>query len=253
MSWSHGQPQPARLRVKASQVLDVAAFMGLLVVVAASAIVTKELSARSAAPALAMMAPADGTTLSGLAQPLPDPAAAALQPLAGSAVAVVDPLSPPAPPAAETAETDATDAEPALPEGYLADTSVRFFNGRPVKPIKRIWMTVTAYSPDAHSCGDSADDITASNHHVFTNAHRLVAADTRLLPLGSMLSIPGYDEGRIVPVLDRGGAIKGTRLDVLYATHEQARKWGVQRLPVTVWGYADGQPATDYRRARDSR
>jgi hypothetical protein len=42
-------------------------------------------------------------------------------------------------------------------------------------------------------------------------------------------------------VLDRGGAIKGNRLDVLYATHEQAQKWGRQTLEVTVWEYADGK------------
>jgi len=41
-----------------------------------------------------------------------------------------------------------------------------------------------------------------------------------------MISVPGYDKGRIVPVLDKGGAIKGARLDVLFATHEAARQWG---------------------------
>ena len=30
-----------------------------------------------------------------------------------------------------------------------------------------------------------------------------------------MISVPGCDKGRIVPVLDKGGAIKGARLDVL--------------------------------------
>lgn len=250
MSWSHGQPEPARFRVKAQQVIDLAAFMGLLVLVAASAIVTKELSARADAPALAMTAPAAGPGLT-LRQPLPDPAMAALQPMAGSAVAVSDPLSPPPAPAAAPAETETAPA--ALPEGYVADTRIRFFNGRPVKPVKTLWMTVTAYSPDWRSCAGSDDDITASNHHVMTNAHRLVAADSRILPLGSIVSVPGYDSGQVVPVLDRGGAIKGLRLDVLYPTHDQARRWGVQRLPVTVWGYADGLPASDYRKQRDSR
>jgi 3D (Asp-Asp-Asp) domain-containing protein len=81
----------------------------------------------------------------------------------------------------------------------------------------------------------------------------LVAADSRVLPLGSMVSIPGYDEGRIVPVLDRGGAIKGNRLDVLFSSHDTALRWGSRRLKITVWGPADGQPADDYRRFRDSR
>ena len=82
---------------------------------------------------------------------------------------------------------------------------------------------------------------------------KLVAADTRLLPLGSLITVPGYDEGSIVPVLDRGGAIKGHRLDVLYPTHEIAREWGVQKLEITVWEYADGLPADDFRKIRDSK
>jgi 3D (Asp-Asp-Asp) domain-containing protein len=72
---------------------------------------------------------------------------------------------------------------------------------------------------------------------------KLVAADTEVLPFGSIISVPGYDNESVVPVLDRGGAIKGRRLDVLYPTHEQARKWGRQALEVTVWDYVDGRPS----------
>jgi 3D (Asp-Asp-Asp) domain-containing protein len=143
------------------------------------------------------------------------------------------------------------------PEGAAGirewDPSTRWFNGRPVRPARTMWMTVTAYSPDERSCPGTADGITASLHHVATNAHRSVAADTRILPLGSMLSIPGYDQDRVVPVLDRGGAIKGRRLDVLFPTHEQARQWGVRRVQVTIWEYADGQPNCNWRAYRDGR
>ena len=55
----------------------------------------------------------------------------------------------------------------------------------------------------------------------------------------SLVSIPGYHDAEIVPVLDRGGAIKGNKLDLLYPTHERALQWGRQRLPVTVYEYAD--------------
>lgn len=117
--------------------------------------------------------------------------------------------------------------------------AVRYFDGRPIRPKKTIWMTVTGYSPDARSCGDSADGRTATNHSVWTNGMNLVAADPRLLPYGSMVSVPGYADGDVVPVLDCGGAIKGTRLDLLYPSHEQALRWGVKRVKVTVWEYAD--------------
>ncbi len=119
---------------------------------------------------------------------------------------------------------------------------IRWFNGRPIRPIGTMTMVVTAYSPDERSCGKWADGITASGYSVWTNGMRLVAADERILPFGSLVSIPGYDREDVVPVLDRGGAIKGKRLDVLYATHEQALQWGVQELEVTIWDYADGEP-----------
>lgn len=149
---------------------------------------------------------------------------------------------------------------PAKPKAKIdpltMDASVRWFNGRAVRPVRKVWMTVTAYSPDARSCGESADGMTATLHSVTTNGHALVAADPRVLPYGSMISVPGYDlhprtkEARIVPVLDCGGAIKGNRLDVLMPTHEQARKWGVRRVQVTIWGYADGSPRENPRKLR---
>jgi 3D (Asp-Asp-Asp) domain-containing protein len=135
-------------------------------------------------------------------------------------------------------------AELAVPqvEAY-SQAEIRWFDNRPIRPVRTITMLVTAYSPDEQSCGEWADGITASGYSVRTNGGMLVAADTRILPFGSLLSIPGYDGGHVVPVLDRGGAIKGNRLDVLYPTHEDALEWGVQRLEVTVWEYADDGPA----------
>jgi len=116
---------------------------------------------------------------------------------------------------------------------------VMMFNGRPLRKVRTLTMKVTAYSPDARSCGKWADGFTASGYSVWTNGMKLVAADTKLLPLGTIVTVPGYNRGKPVPVLDRGGAIKGHRLDVLYPTHEVARRWGVQELSVDVWEYAD--------------
>lgn len=133
-------------------------------------------------------------------------------------------------------------------EAYPAGT--RWFNGRPIRPARTIWMTVTAYSPDHRSCGIFADGQTATLHSVWTNGMKLVAADTRVLPFGSMISVPGYASGEVVPVLDRGGKIKGHRLDLLFPTHAAALQWGVRKLPVVVYEYADGKPAPNPRRER---
>lgn len=128
-----------------------------------------------------------------------------------------------------------SDSRSAISNLHAAPT----FNGRRLQIARTMEMIVTAYSPDERSCGKSADGITASGMSVWTNGMKLVAADTSVLPMKSVISIPGYNQGKPVPVLDRGGAIKGNRLDVLFPTHETARKWGRQKLTVVVWEYMD--------------
>jgi 3D (Asp-Asp-Asp) domain-containing protein len=157
--------------------------------------------------------------------------------------------------APETVEFEATRwvdrAEvPAINNPFAYDATIRWFDGRPIRPARTVIMRVTAYSPDARSCDDSADGLTATLHSVQTNGWKLVAADKKVLPMGSMVSIPGYDQGMVVPVLDVGGKIKGNHLDVLFPTHEQAVAWGSRRLRVTVWEFADGKPAPNPRRLR---
>ncbi len=130
-------------------------------------------------------------------------------------------------------------APPSAPTAEAATPVVMTFDGRPLRKVRTLSMSVTAYSPDERSCGKWADGITASGYSVWTNGMKLVAADTRVLPFGTIITVPGYNHGKPVPVLDRGGAIKGHRLDVLYPTHEVAMQWGVQKLSVDVWEYAD--------------
>ncbi len=59
-----------------------------------------------------------------------------------------------------------------------------------------------------------------------------VAADTSLLPFGTVVYVPGYGYGKVA---DRGGAIQGRRLDVWFSSHEAARAWGRRTMQVKVW------------------
>jgi 3D (Asp-Asp-Asp) domain-containing protein len=99
--------------------------------------------------------------------------------------------------------------------------------------LRVIRMEVTAYCPCPKCCGENAQGITASGHDVSYNNSHFVAADTEVLPFGTKLVIPGY-AGAPVEVIDRGGAIKGNKLDVFFPTHEEALQWGRQFLDVTV-------------------
>jgi 3D (Asp-Asp-Asp) domain-containing protein len=99
--------------------------------------------------------------------------------------------------------------------------------------VRVIRMEVTAYCPCPKCCGENAQGITASGHDVSYNNSHFVAADTDVLPFGTKLMIPGYS-GNTVEVIDRGGAIKGNRLDVFFPTHEEALQWGRQIIDVQV-------------------
>ena len=70
---------------------------------------------------------------------------------------------------------------------------------------------------------------------LWANHGHLVAADTNLIPFHCMVRVPGYDYDRPVPVLDRGGAIHGYRLDVLAPTFWSAQHWGVKLLRVKIY------------------
>jgi 3D (Asp-Asp-Asp) domain-containing protein len=154
---------------------------------------------------------------------------------------------PPAAPPAATRAAHVTVADVAPPRSTPARARVveapvpasppelRWFGDRLVQSVGTRRMRVTAYSPDERSCAPFADNITASGCSVWTNGMCLVAADTSVLPFDTLLTVPGYADGRIAVVADRGGRIKGDRLDVLMATHEQALEWGVQELDVTIW------------------
>ena len=60
---------------------------------------------------------------------------------------------------------------------------------------------------------------------------RTIAADTSIYPFGTKMKIPGYGWG---VVEDRGGAIKGGKIDLFFRTHKQALQWGRKTLQVEV-------------------
>ncbi len=96
-----------------------------------------------------------------------------------------------------------------------------------------VWMEVTAYCPCTKCCGPEAKGITASGMPVSYNDGKFVAADTKLLPFGTRLQVPGYHDVP-VEVMDRGGAIRGYKLDVYFASHEEALEWGRRWVQVKV-------------------
>ena len=100
--------------------------------------------------------------------------------------------------------------------------------------VRTMLMEVTAYCACTKCCGPRARGVTASGKRVNYNGGRFVAADTRLLKFSTKLIVPRYASGQPVEVIDRGGAIKGNKLDVFFDSHQEARRWGRQWLVVSV-------------------
>jgi len=101
-------------------------------------------------------------------------------------------------------------------------TNFRAARRMAAEPVKILYMEITAYSPTVSEC-DAAPLITASGQRVRVGG---IAADLRVLPFGSIVIIPNYNNGDPCTVIDTGSAIKGNKLDVfMYSTHE-AIHWG---------------------------
>jgi len=93
-------------------------------------------------------------------------------------------------------------------------------------------MRVTGYCPCSKCCGEYSDGITANGHKI-QPGDTFVAADKRY-SFGTEMVIEGYSNGQTIKVLDRGGAIRGNKLDAFFHTHQEALEWGVRNIDVKV-------------------
>ena len=88
----------------------------------------------------------------------------------------------------------------------------------------------TAYCACSKCCGKWANGITASGK--IARANHTIAADTSILPFGTEV----YIDGQKYVVEDRGGAIKGKRIDIFFNSHAEANKYGVKNKEIFIWG-----------------
>lgn len=87
--------------------------------------------------------------------------------------------------------------------------------------------TITAYCPCVKCCGKT-DGITASGVKAVEG---ITIATDKSIPFGTRIYIDGVGE-RIVQ--DRGGAIKGNRIDIYFNDHQSALNFGRQTKQVTI-------------------
>lgn len=133
----------------------------------------------------------------------------------------------PAPPQPAVAQRSAppgiTDAASSAPEQPQQDG---------LAPVKSISVLATGYTAGIESTGKRPGHplygITRSGVKVMRGQVSTIAADTKVLPIGTLLFIPGYGYG---VVADTGSKIKGKRIDLYFDTTRQVYKeWGRNRL-----------------------
>jgi 3D (Asp-Asp-Asp) domain-containing protein len=124
-----------------------------------------------------------------------------------------------------------TSQEEQLIESLMQDVVISA-KAEPKEGWQYVQMRVTGYCTCSQCCGSFSDGITANNHHI-QPGDAFVAAD-KSYRFGTEMVIPGYNASQSVQVKDRGGAIKGNRLDLFFHTHQQALQWGVQYLDVLI-------------------
>lgn len=98
------------------------------------------------------------------------------------------------------------------------------------------WTTyqATYYTATCNGCtGKTAMGINVLNS-IYHNGMRVVAVDTRLIPLGSILEIKTHYGTFKAIAGDTGGAIKGRILDILVSSKSEARKLGRHNVEVRI-------------------
>lgn len=103
-------------------------------------------------------------------------------------------------------------------------------------------VIATGYTAGYESTGKNESHpeygITYSGVKVKRDLYSTVAADLSVFPIGTILFIPGYGYG---VVADKGGAIKGDKVDLYYETVEDVyNKWGKKEIDVYIIEQGNG-------------
>lgn len=89
-------------------------------------------------------------------------------------------------------------------------------------------MSATAYDPSPQTIGPGATGRTCTGMKA---DYGVVAVDPRVIPLGTLVFVEGY--GYAIAA-DRGGAIKGHRIDLCYKSRRVADAFGRRKVRVHI-------------------
>ncbi len=118
--------------------------------------------------------------------------------------------------------------------GHIASRGAVGRNGS-FRTAKVLEMHASAYTPH-RSGGGTGSGYTASG---LPAGYGLVAVDPRVIPLGTVLYVEGYG---MAIAADTGRAIKGHKIDLCFATRQQALQFGRRKVRVHILRVAPAPP-----------
>lgn len=107
----------------------------------------------------------------------------------------------------------------------------------------KVRVVATGYYAGYESTGKNPSHpsygITYSGVKVRRDDYSTIAADLRIFPLGTILYIPGYGYG---VVADKGGAIRGNKIDLYFETKQDVfKQWGKKSVDVYIVRRGEGK------------
>lgn len=139
-----------------------------------------------------------------------------------------------APPTADSIPKSAVVAKPVI----VAKEAVKPAKSN-VKPTQKgaevLTVEATFYVSTCNGCSGITKMGDNVKRTIYVNGMRVIAADPKVIPLGSIVEVALEDGTTFkASVRDVGGGIKGARIDVLIASKKEANRLGRQQATVTV-------------------
>ena len=94
--------------------------------------------------------------------------------------------------------------------------------------VKTFKVTATAFTANCKGCSG----VTSTGFNLKKNPNaKIIAVDPKVIPLGTKVWVEGYGEAIAA---DKGGSIKGNKIDVFMPTTKKAYSWGRRTVTVKI-------------------
>ena len=94
--------------------------------------------------------------------------------------------------------------------------------------VKTFKVTATAFTANCRGCSG----VTSTGFNLKKNPNaKIIAVDPKLIPLGTKVWVEGYGEAIAA---DKGGSIKGNKIDVFMSSTKKAYSWGRRTVTVKI-------------------